>query len=76
MFTTTDALGNWEINGLVDETTYTVTARKDGYTFAPTTVDIGNDTMMTEVTLAPLTTLKLTAKPNRRIFYEPSKYAG
>ncbi|OQW91437.1 MAG: hypothetical protein BWK78_04635, partial [Thiotrichaceae bacterium IS1] len=29
---TTDALGHWEINGLVDETTYTVTARKDGYT--------------------------------------------
>lgn len=61
---TTDALGNWEINGLVDETTYTVTARKDGYTFAPTTVDIGNETLMTEVTIAPLTTLKLTAKPS------------
>lgn len=60
----TDALGNWEINGLVDETTYTVTARKDAYTFAPTTVDIGNDTVMTNVTIAPLTTLKLTAKPN------------
>ncbi len=61
---TTDALGNWEINGLVDETTYTVTARKDGYTFAPTTVDIGNETLMTEVTIAALTTLKLTAKPD------------
>jgi uncharacterized repeat protein (TIGR01451 family) len=62
--TTTDALGNWEINGLVDETTYTVTASKDGYTFAPTTVDIGNETLLTNVTITPLTTLKLTAKPN------------
>jgi hypothetical protein len=61
---TTNALGNWEINGLVDETTYTVTARKDGYTFAPTTVDIGNETITTVVTIAPLTTLKLTAKPD------------
>ncbi|GEM_PF-743030 len=62
--TTTDALGNWQINGLVDETTYTVTASKDGYTFAPTTVDIGNETVMTEVNIEPLTTLKLTAKPS------------
>ncbi len=61
---TTDALGNWEINGLLDETTYTVTASKDGYTFAPTTVDIGNETLMTEVTITPLIALKMLVKPS------------
>jgi len=54
----TDATGNWKIVGM-PEGEYTVTASKDGYTFAPENVELGNDEFRHEVVIVPLSKLKV-----------------
>jgi len=55
---TTDAAGNWEVSKL-QEGEYTVTASKEGYTFAPENVELGNDEYRYEVVIKPLSKLKV-----------------
>jgi uncharacterized repeat protein (TIGR01451 family) len=55
---TTDAAGNWEVSNL-PEGEYTVTVSKDGYTFAPENVALGNDEFRQESVLKPLSNLKV-----------------
>jgi len=55
---TTDAAGNWEVSNL-PEGEYTVTVSKDGYTFAPKNVALGNDEFRQESVLKPLSNLKV-----------------
>jgi len=54
----TDAAGNWEVPNL-QEGDYTITVSKDGYTFAPENVALGNDEFRQEAVLKPLSKLKV-----------------
>ena len=57
---------NWEIAGM-PEGEYTVTASKDGYTFAPENVELGNDEFRHEVVIVPLSKLKVKVVAEPRI---------
>jgi uncharacterized repeat protein (TIGR01451 family) len=61
--TTTDAAGNWEIPKFM-EGEYTLTARKDGYVFAPQMVALGNEVYRQLVAMKPLSSLALVAVPH------------
>jgi uncharacterized repeat protein (TIGR01451 family) len=55
---TTDDAGNWEIANM-QEGEYTITASKDGYTFAPVEFALGNDEFIQKVVMKPLSALKV-----------------
>ena len=63
--TTTDDAGNWAISGLQEGDDYTVKASKDGYTFAPENMALGNEVFKQNVTFKPVSALsvKVVAKP-------------
>ncbi len=63
--TTTDDAGNWAISGLQEGDDYTVKASKDGYTFAPENLALGNEVFKQNVTFKPVSALsvKVVAKP-------------
>ncbi|HEW98619.1 MAG TPA: DUF11 domain-containing protein [Beggiatoa sp.] len=63
--TTTDDAGNWAISGLQEGDDYTVKASKDGYTFAPENLALGNEVFKQKVTFKPVSALsvKVVAKP-------------
>jgi len=63
---TTDAAGNWKIPNL-PEGEYSVTVSKDGYTFAPEKVALGNDEFRQETVLAPLSKLKVKVVAEPRV---------
>jgi len=69
---TTDDAGNWKVSNL-QEGEYTVTASKDGYTFAPENVELGNDEYKHEVVIVPLSKLKVKVVAEPRTVVQNDK---
>jgi len=63
--TITDDAGNWEIKGL-QEGSNTITAEKDGYTFAPENFALGNNVLRTKIVIKPISDLKVKVTTNSR----------
>jgi len=59
--TTTDSTGYWETSGLF-EGSYTLTANKDGYAFAPVHFELGNEEYRYTVKLEPVSRLTVRVK--------------
>jgi uncharacterized repeat protein (TIGR01451 family) len=57
---TTDAAGHWQITDLVEGDDYTIIASKEGYTFAPENLALGNEEYKKQVTLKPISALTVT----------------